>query len=66
MSYSLCDIKECIKHDNCKRFNVDAEKLQGYRFEFNKICNDENGFTYLIEKEKEKEFIKTENNKEEI
>jgi hypothetical protein len=64
MSYSLCDIKECVRHDNCKRFNIDAEKIQSYRFEFYKICNEENGYTYLIEKEKEKEVVNTETNAE--
>ena len=58
-SLALCDYKECEKSCNCKRYNENAEQIQGYKITFGQICgNQENHYPYFTPKEES--IIKTE------
>ena len=49
---ALCDYKECDKSCNCKRYNENAEQIQGYRMEFAKVCgNQETHYPHFTPKE---------------
>jgi hypothetical protein len=49
-----CNNIECIKHNDCYRFNEELYKQQDFNFNFKCIC-EQNNFTYFSPLEKKTE-----------
>ena len=54
---ALCQYSECEKKDNCFRYNPQANQIQGYEVNFNKVCFAENNYKYYWKKDIEVDKI---------